>query len=127
MSTVYGRGRLTDSDRDQIDALATRGLTAGRIAQKLKRHPATVLWYMYSSGLKAPRPAPDKQVSYVRNGRTIHRFTAEEDAFIQALRIQDFSLHKIAELASKRYGTARTHHTIRCRLTMLASREDAVA
>jgi len=125
MSTVHGRGRLTDEDRDRIDEAAAKGMKAGAIAREIKRHPATVSWYMYSAGLKAPGPSPEKPCSYERNGRVVHRYTHDEDVFIQALRIQNYPLARIAEITSKRFGTARTAHTIECRLIMLAAREDA--
>jgi hypothetical protein len=124
MSTVHGRGRLTDDDRIRIDELAEQGMTAGAIAAQIKRHPSTVQWYMYSSGLKAPAPTPDAPKSYMRNGKLVHRFTGTEDALIQALRLQGFGLELIAEQCCKRFGTARTAHTIKCRLIMLAARED---
>lgn len=119
-----GRGRLTDTDRASIHVLAEQGLGSHRIARRIGRHPSTVNWYMYNAGLRAPKPAPDKPVSYVRGGRRVHRFTGEEDAFITALRIQGFCPARIAELATNRYGTNRTDHTIRMRLTMLAAREE---
>lgn len=125
MTTVHGRGRLTDEDRDRIDELAGQGMNARAIAREIKRHPCTVAWYMYSAGLKAPGPTPEKPSSYVRNGRVVHRYTRDEDAFIQVLRIQSYPLTRIAEITSKRFGTARTAHTIECRLIMLAAREDA--
>lgn len=123
MSAVPGRGRLTDEDRSRIEQLAGRGFTSGRIAQVIKRHPSTVAWFLYSSGLKAPAPTPEIAKTYVRKGATVRRFCAEEDAFIQALRIQSFHPKKIAELASARFGGRRTEHSVRVRLTMLANRE----
>jgi IS30 family transposase len=122
VSTAHG-GRLTDEDRAEIERLAGEGWSCGRIAQKLKRHPSTVQWYMYSAGLKAPKPAPANPLSYMRNGRRVRHFSADEDVFIEALRVQDFSFEKIAELVNKRFGTERTHHTIQCRLIMLSARE----
>jgi len=124
MSVVHTRGRLTDADRARIHELAERGLKAGRIARIIKRHPSTVQWFMYSQGLSAPASV-EKPFSYVRNGRTVHRFTSHEDAFIEALRIQDYSYEEIARNASKRFGTERSAHVVKCRLIMLASREDA--
>lgn len=123
--TIAGKGPLTDADRARIDDLAQRGFSQGRIAQLLKKHPSTVQWYMYTAGLKAPGPAPETSKVYVRNGVTVRTFSAEEDAFIQALRIQEYSFQEIAELSSKRFNARRTGHSVRCRLIMLAAREDA--
>jgi hypothetical protein len=124
MSTVHGRGRLTDDDRVRIDELAEQGMKAGAIAARIKRHPSTVQWYMYSSGLQAPSAAPEKPASFMRNGKIVHRFTHGEDVLIQTLRLQGFSTELIAEQCCKRFATARTPHTIKCRLIMLAARED---
>ena len=125
MSTVHGRGRLTDEDRARIEELAAKKLTAGRIGQIIKKHPSTVQWFMYTTGLRAPAPAPQKATSYVRNGITVRRFSADEDVFIQALRVQDYTLEQIAEYASTRFDTHRSAHAVKVRLIMLSAREDA--
>lgn len=125
MSVVHGRGRLTPVDHINIERFAGEGLNASAIARKIGKHPSTVQWFMYSTGLQAPKQT-DTPKSYVRrNGRTVKGFSSHEDAFIQALRIQDYTPIQIAELASKRFDTQRSHHTIRCRLKMLAAAEDA--
>lgn len=122
MSKALGSGRLTDTDHERIHELAEKQFSVGRIAQVLKRHPSTVNWYMYCNGLRAPKKT-DKPMTYVRSGIRVHRFTDDEDVFIEALRVQSFSPEQIARLASARFGTERKHHSIRCRLKMLASRE----
>lgn len=113
---------MTDSDRARIDDLAGKKLTCGRIAQLIGRHPSTVKWYMYCNGLSAPAKL-EKPIVYVRNGVRVHRFTDAEDTFIQALRIQGFTPFEIACSAAARFGTERKHHSIRCRLKMLAARD----
>lgn len=128
MSTVHGRGRLTDGDRARIQDLAAQGLNAHAIAAAIRRHPATVGWYMYTSGLRAPRPMPEnRRRSYQRGGVTIYRFTPEEDAFIEALRIQDFKPEEIAAHCSRRFSIMRSAHSVRCRLVMLAARDEEAA
>jgi len=119
------RSPLTDADREQIEELAGRGLTSGQIAQRINKNHSTVLWFMYSRGLQAPAPSPTAPKSYVRNGRLVHRWTTEEDTFIQALRIQDFTLAQIAKATNARFNTQRSSHTVNIRLVMLAAREDA--
>lgn len=122
-SVAYGSGRLTDGDRERIQELAERGLKAGRVAQLIKRHQSTVYWYMISNGLTTPREPAAKPSAYVRNGRTVRHYSADEDAFIQALRIQNFSCRQIAHAASTRFGTERSEHSIQVRLVMLAARD----
>jgi len=124
MSANGGKRTLTDEDLARIEELARKGFTSGRIAQILGKRAATVAWAMYAAGLKAPKPAPEVGKTYMRKGVTVRQYSAEEDAFIQAVRIQGYPLSKIAELASERFGTSRTQHSIRVRLTMLANRED---
>jgi IS30 family transposase len=113
---------MTESDRRRIEELAEKGFKAGRISQLIGRHKSTVNWFMYCNGLCAPKKL-EKPITYVRNGMRVHRFTDEEDTFIEALRIQSFSPEEIAKAAAARFGTERKHHSIRCRLKMLAARE----
>lgn len=113
---------MTDSDRARIEDLAAKKFSCGRIARDIRRHPSTVKWYMYCNGLSAPAKL-EKPIVYVRNGVRVHRFTDEEDTFIEALRIQDFTPVEIAKAAAARFGTERKDHSIRCRLKMLAARE----
>lgn len=113
---------MTSEDRQRIEELAAKNFSSGRIAQQIGRHPSTVLWYMYCNGLQAPKRL-DKPITYVRAGVRVHRFTDEEDVFIEALRIQGYLPADIAVHAAQRFGTARKDHSIRCRLKMLAARE----
>jgi IS30 family transposase len=113
---------MTDADRLRIEELAEKRFSVGRIAQLIGRHRSTVNWYMYCNGLRAPKKL-EKPITYVRGGVRVHRFTDEEDTFIEALRIQGFSPEVIAGHASARFGTERKHHSIRCRLKMLAARD----
>jgi hypothetical protein len=116
------RGRLTPDEFEKIDALAGRGLTPGQIALRLNRHPGTVNYAMHRLG---HRKLTRRSTTYTRNGVVVKPFSAEEDAFIQALRVQDFSTAKIADLVGKRFGHPRTPHTINIRLIMLASAAEA--
>jgi hypothetical protein len=116
-------GGLSKRDHEYIFALAEQGWKAHRIARAIEKHPATVQWFMYRSGLRAP--AYRGTDPYFRNGRMIVPFTPEHDAFIEALRVQGYGLSKIAEMATKRFGHERSPHTINCRLVMLAAREVA--
>lgn len=115
---------MTESDHRRIEELAEKKFSVTRIAQLIDRHPSTVQWYMYSNGLRAPKKL-EQPMTYMRGSIRVHRFTDEEDVFIEALRIQGFTPAEIASAASNRFGTARKHHSIRCRLKMLAAREDA--
>lgn len=117
--------RLTEKDKARIEQLAAQGLRSSTIAKTIRRAKGTVSWYMYTAGLIAPRTAPAVSKSYVRRGRTVHRYTADEDTLITTLRLQSFSLETIAEQCTKRFGTDRTPHSIKVRLIMLAAREDA--
>lgn len=119
-----GFGALTDADKTRIEELAATGLNAYQIAERIERHQSTVQWFMYANGLQAPKPAPQKATSYVRNGRVVHRYSAAEDELITSLRAKGSGLADIARRASEQFGTARTSHTIHVRLTMLGARDD---
>lgn len=116
--------RLTEHDHARIHELAEQGLGSGRIARTIGKHPSTVSWFMYSAGLRAPRPSPASPASYVRNGRRVHRFTAAEDELIEQLRARGEGFAAIAAAADAQFGTARSAHVIQCRLIMLAARGD---
>lgn len=126
MPDTIKRGRLTDAERARIIELAEGGASSCAIARELNRHQSSVGWLLYSEGLRAPKPAENPK-PYQRGGVTVQRFSAEEDAFIEALRTQEYSVSKIAELSSKRFEIRRTAHAVRCRLVMLAAREEAAA
>jgi hypothetical protein len=113
---------MTNADRQRIEELAAKKFSCGRIAKLINRHPSTVKWFMYCNGLSAPRKLEQPKM-YVRGGVRVHRFTDEEDTFIEALRVQHFTPAEIAAAAAARFGTERKHHSIRCRLKMLAARE----
>lgn len=114
-------GGLTEADHERIFALADEGWKSPRIARAILKHPSTVQWFMYRHGLKAPAYGMGP---CMRGGRLVMPFTPEEDAFVLALRVQDYSPRQIADLATKRFGHPRNHHTVACRLVMLAARED---
>jgi IS30 family transposase len=119
---------LSDADRERVTELAEEGLSAKRIGAMLGKHPSTVQWCLYSTGLRAPSYGSTPGGSYTRrDGRVVHRFTPDEDRYIEQLRVRGLGLREIAALASARFGTQRTHHTIRCRLVMRAASEEAIA
>lgn len=113
--------RLSHADHERITELAGRGFKSGRIAQILGYKKGTIAWFMYSRGLKVPIAGRPPARHYSRNGVIVCQYSAEEDAFIQALRIQGYKHPKIAELATKRFGVRRTRGSVSNRLLMLAA------
>ena len=113
---------MTDETKERIRQLAEQGHKPHAIAKLVHRHPATVQWFMYSEGLRVPRQRATAR-SYVRNGRTVHLFTAEEDRFITARRVAGDRFPAIATAASELFGTQRKPHSIQVRLIMLAGIE----
>jgi hypothetical protein len=116
-------GGLAADDHQQIFELAERGWTPSRIARRLQKHPATVYWFMLTKALVAPKRQNHK--SYQRGGRTVRPFSPDEDVFITALRVQEFSFQSIADAVNKRFATERSAHGIHVRLVMLAAKEEA--
>jgi hypothetical protein len=121
---IYGRGRLTDADRARIEQLAAAGQKANSIAREIERHPSTVMWFMYTQGLAAPRRHPNRD-EYIRRGRVVRPFTPAEDRFIESKRVAGVPIRRIAELANEQFNRERTQHAVHVRLVMLAAREDA--
>ncbi len=114
------RGRLSQDEEAAIVALG-ESLTAGQIARRLNRHPATVGLALHRFGLAT---VTRRSFRYFRNGREVRSFSPEEDAFITALRVAGAARGEIAERVKDRFGYARTPDTIGIRLTMLANTGD---
>jgi hypothetical protein len=117
-----GHGNLTAADHDRIHDLHSRGFGLRSICRLIHRHTSTVQWYMYVSGIKAPKPRT-RPMTYMRGTVHVHRFTQAEDQLIESLRMDGLTLEQIAARASAQFGTDRKHHSIRCRLRMLAATE----
>lgn len=116
------RGLMSKAELAQTEALAARGFTAGRIAQRLNRHPATVSYAMHRLGLRVLK---QRQFSYIRNGVLVKSFTAEEDAALTSLRIAGVAVAKIADELTVRFGHRRSAHSVNMRLVMLSNVEAA--
>lgn len=119
------RGRLSREERVVIEELVDKGFLAGQIAGRLNRHPSTINFAMHCAGLKQPVP---RSVAYQRrDGSKVKSFGADEDTFIQALRCQNYTCAKIAEMSSKRFGHRRSAATVGVRLKMLANIDHDIA
>lgn len=122
-------GGLSDADRERIRELADKGWKSSRIARSIEKNSGTVYWFMLRHGLverdslRVQKPAK----AYKRGGRWVHPYCREEDACIEALRVQGFSLKQIADHATKRFGKPRTAHGIMVRLTILSAGEATAA
>ena len=113
------RGRLSPHEREQIEVLALRKLTAGQIALRLNRISATINFAMHYMGLKVPT---DRQFSYTRkNGSEVHSFDDAEDVMILEMRAAQAVCREIAAECMARFGRKRSTQTIRTRLKMLAN------
>lgn len=115
------RGPFSNDERQAVADLVDRGLTCGQIAQKLNRHPGSVSGQI---ALQSLRPPKKRSFCYLRGGVEVRSFSGEEDAFITALRVQNFSISEIAGLCSKRFGHTRRPHTINMRLRQLAAQDE---
>lgn len=115
--------RLTAADHQIIEQLVGEGLNAHAIGKRIEKHPSTVQWFMYSSGLQAPKQTTTPKV-YVRNGRQVRGFSIDEDAYVVELRKLGKFPREIAIHVNARFANQRSHHTIHCRLKMLAGVEE---
>lgn len=124
MSRIEGikRGRMSESDRAEIRRLVDtmEKPTAGKIARKLNRHPATVNWFMLRQGLIERKAGRAPRV-YTRNGITIHPYTEEHDARLEELRTSGKVYREIAEILTSEFGIHRTAHSVQVRNTQLAA------
>jgi hypothetical protein len=119
------RGPLSPEEKAEIARLAERGLKPGQIAQRLNRNRSTIGFHMAVRGMRKIKPSPETAVDIKRGDQVVRHFTREEDAFIEALRIQKFTCQAIAEWSERRFGHRRSAATICSRLKMIAAREEA--
>lgn len=119
------RGKMTDAERAEIERLAATMVkpTPGKIAAKINRHVATVNSYMFSRGL-IERKVGRATCAYQRNGKTVHPYTEEHDAFIEDLSSQGMKYRPMAELVTAEFGIERNQYSVRIRLIQLAAAPD---
>ncbi|SDD93511.1 hypothetical protein SAMN05216337_101785 [Bradyrhizobium brasilense] len=116
------RGKLAAEEKSEIErlALALAKPTPGRIAAILDRHPATVNWYMLRHGLITRQPGRARRI-YVRNGKTVHPYSAEHDRRIESLRAQGKVYREIGEIVTREFGIERDAHSVQVRITQLSA------
>lgn len=119
------RGRMTADELCQLDTLADRGMGPAEVARRLNRHPATIAWQFIIRGHKEFKPRAAIPDSYKRGSVTVIRFKPEEDAFIEAKRVQGFNCAEICDFVREKFGHRRSPHTILMRLKVLACAEAA--
>ncbi len=115
------RGPLAPAETDLLSTLVDRGMTCGAIALRMNRHRSTIIHAIARLGLRAPRR---RAFDYVRDGRRVVSFGAEEDTFIRVLRMQGYRLCVISRVVEKRYGHKRSANAISIRLAQLAAAEE---
>lgn len=116
------RGRMTADDKAAIVRYAETATkpTPGVIARKIKRHPATVNWFMLTRGLIERKPGR-AQHEYVRAGKTVYPYTPEHDEFIEARRTEGKPFREIGELVTAKFGISRTGHSVQVRIIQLSA------
>lgn len=112
---------LTDSDHTRIRELAGRGWKVGRIAQVIGKNHSTVYWFMLRDGLVERTAGNRKDTPYMRAGRWVYPWSADEDKFIESRRAEGGTLIGIAAEVAERFGKPRTPHSVHVRLIMLAA------
>lgn len=113
---------MTAEDKAMIESLAEtmQNPTAGKIAARINRHPATVNWYMLTRGLieRKARRAPH---TYTRNGKIVHPYAPEHDEFIEQLRAENKPFREIGELVTAKFGIERSGHSVQVRIIQLSA------
>src|SRR4051812_29957069 len=114
------RGKMTAEDKAEIERLATtmKKPTPGKIAAMVNRHPGTVNWYMLTRGPITRKPSRAPR-AYTRNGKTIHPYTEEHDARIEALRVEGKVYREIGEIVTREFGIERNAHSVQVRIVQL--------
>ncbi len=116
------RGKLSIEEKSEIERLHAemKDPKPGKIAERLNRLPSTINWYMLTHGM-IERPPRRVLTPCIRNGKTIHPYTREEDVFIERLRAQGKMFREIGNLTTKKFGIARDQMSVRGRLIRLAA------
>lgn len=117
------RGRLSEDELTEIERLAGRGFSPGRVAQRMNRHPATISFAMHRLGLRTLSRVT--RTPYVRNGVLVMPFSPEEDALVVSLRTDGRTCAAIGRAVAERSGHPRSAQTIRMRLVQLSNLEEA--
>ncbi len=94
------RGRLSPQEIGRLEELAEKRYSRGRIAQIMDRHPSTIEHAMVRYVLHSPREM--RQKPYFRNGIEVRPFTADEDFYLETLRIAGHTKTAIARAKSPR-------------------------
>lgn len=117
---------MSAEERKQIDELAARMVkpSAGKIAQKLQRHPATVKWYMLRNGLIERSPGHASK-PYMRNGAMVYPYAPEHDRRLIELRTDKpgrsrLTYREIGEILTREFSIKRDAHSVQVRMTQLA-------
>lgn len=116
------RSQFTQSDLDEIAQMREAGASYADIAKRFGVSKSGISWVLLRLGVADPNAKGIHTITrtYVRNGRTVRPFTAEEDAQLVSLDIEGLSISQIAA----RLG--RGHQTVIGRLANLA-RRDSIA
>jgi len=116
---------MSADDKAEIEHLATtmKKPTAGKIAARINRHPATVRWFMLTRGLTEQTPGRAPR-AYQRNGKTIHPYAESHDVRIETLRAQGKSFREIAEAITAEFGIERSAHSVQVRNIQLSANSD---
>jgi hypothetical protein len=122
-SKAYGHGKLTDDDKRRIAEMHDRGRKCGPIARALRRHQATVSWYMYQQGMRIAPPCPEVARSWMRGSKVCWTYDRKEEQRAIALRKEGKTFMEIADILNAEFNRDRNWHSVHVRLVMSSSRE----
>lgn len=117
---------MSKDEHELIEKLVVqmKNPTAGKIARRLQRHPATVNWYMLRNGLIERKPG-HALAPYMRNGAMVYPYTTEQDKRLIELRTDKpgekrKTYREIGEILTREFGVERDAHSVQVRMTQLA-------
>lgn len=116
------RPNLNDEQKALIADLREKGLSYGVIGQRLNLSEGAISWYCLVGGIESPNtrrrvPPTLKYRSYVRNGREVITFTADDDAQLLVLEGEGKTYSEIGKIMG------RMPNSVRGRLATLARHE----
>lgn len=118
------RGRMSAEEIKEVERVicSMKKPTAGKVACKVNRHPATINWYMLRHGYIERKPGRASR-PYMRNGKVVNPYTEEHDVRLEALRAEGKVFREIGEILTAEFGIKRSGHSVQVRLVQLTASE----
>jgi transposase-like protein len=119
------RRNFTPQEKNEIIALREKGWGLERLAEEFSCTVGSISWCCLMNGVTAPGNAHRKPIdntylepNYTRNGKSVRRFSPQEDRLIEDMREKGETIAAICR------ATDRRHNSIIGRLCAIARRKE---